>query len=188
MPEVQEVVGSRSQTLNGPGESAGEIAVMTKKELRTLLMDCAEKLNLYRGQHSGEYIGGVEYMELQRRIVKALDELPADEPSETPTRYYMKGALMIHRPPTDAEARALPDSAQVYMAQEIDALSALKPAAGLSDDVRMLAEHHSGDGWLDELGQAARRILGYRSKPEHTHNPGQGCMACEIEKLSENRS
>jgi len=54
---------------------------MTKQELRTLLMDCAEKLNLYRAQHSGKYVGGVEYTELQRRIVKALDEIRADEPS-----------------------------------------------------------------------------------------------------------
>lgn len=54
---------------------------MTKQELRTLLMDCAEKLNLYRAQHSGEYIGGVEYTALQRRIVKALDDIRADEPT-----------------------------------------------------------------------------------------------------------
>lgn len=48
---------------------------MTKAELRQLLMDCAEKLNLYRAQHSGEYIGGGEYTELQKRIVATLDLL-----------------------------------------------------------------------------------------------------------------
>ena len=49
-------------------------------ELRRLLMDCAEKLNFYRAQHSGEYVGGVEYTELQRRIVAALTALGQDQP------------------------------------------------------------------------------------------------------------
>ena len=49
---------------------------MTRAEIRELLMDCADKLLRYRREHSGEYVGGVEYMELQRRIVAALDRLP----------------------------------------------------------------------------------------------------------------
>jgi hypothetical protein len=48
---------------------------MTNGELRQLLMDCAEKLNLYRAQHSGLYVGGVEYTDLQKRIARTLDLL-----------------------------------------------------------------------------------------------------------------
>jgi hypothetical protein len=33
-----------------------------------LLQDCKHKLELYRAQHSGEYVGGVEFTELIRRI------------------------------------------------------------------------------------------------------------------------
>lgn len=52
---------------------------MTRIQLRQLLMDCADKLIRYREQHSGEYIGGVEYMELQKRIVAALEAFPERE-------------------------------------------------------------------------------------------------------------
>jgi len=55
---------------------------MTTAELRQLLMNCADKLQRYRHEHSGEYIGGVEYTELQRRIVAALDAFPP-EPQTT---------------------------------------------------------------------------------------------------------
>jgi hypothetical protein len=41
--------------------------------MRQALLDCKEKLQLYRAQHSGVYIGGVEYMELMRRINAALE-------------------------------------------------------------------------------------------------------------------
>lgn len=33
-----------------------------------LLKDCKEKLSLYRAEHSGAYVGGVEYTELIARI------------------------------------------------------------------------------------------------------------------------
>lgn len=51
---------------------------MTRNQIRQLLMDCADKLIRYRQEHSGAYVGGIEYMELQRRIVKALEELPPE--------------------------------------------------------------------------------------------------------------
>jgi hypothetical protein len=38
-----------------------------------LLNDCAEKLKLYRAAHSEEYLGGVEYTELQKQIAAMLD-------------------------------------------------------------------------------------------------------------------
>jgi len=41
-------------------------------ELRNVLGDAKVKLALYRMNHSGEYIGGVEYMELMNRIDAAL--------------------------------------------------------------------------------------------------------------------
>lgn len=41
-------------------------------ELHQLLTDCREKLQLYRDQHSGEYIGGVEFTALRGRIDAAL--------------------------------------------------------------------------------------------------------------------
>jgi hypothetical protein len=45
-------------------------------------MDCADKLLRYRERHSGEYIGGIEYMELQKRIVEALEAMPPDNSGE----------------------------------------------------------------------------------------------------------
>lgn len=47
-------------------------------ELYALLQECKHKLQLYRDQHSGEYIGGVEFTQLRRRIDKALEELKND--------------------------------------------------------------------------------------------------------------
>lgn len=47
-------------------------------ELYALLQECKHKLQLYRDQHSGEYIGGVEFTALRRRIDKALEELKND--------------------------------------------------------------------------------------------------------------
>jgi hypothetical protein len=41
--------------------------------LSQLLLDCADKLSRYRYEHSGAYVGGIEYTELQRRIARALD-------------------------------------------------------------------------------------------------------------------
>lgn len=41
--------------------------------MRQALLDCKEKLQLYRAQHSGAYIGGVEFIELMRRIDAALE-------------------------------------------------------------------------------------------------------------------
>jgi hypothetical protein len=50
-------------------------AVLNRQNMamRQALLDCKEKLQLYRAQHSGVYIGGVEYMELMRRINAALE-------------------------------------------------------------------------------------------------------------------
>lgn len=39
-----------------------------RRRLLDLLIDCSLKLRMYREQHSGNYVGGVEYTELQRRI------------------------------------------------------------------------------------------------------------------------
>ena len=43
-----------------------------KQHIRQTLIDCREKLTLYRQQHSGEYIGGVEYTQLLNSIDIAL--------------------------------------------------------------------------------------------------------------------
>lgn len=43
-----------------------------KKEMEDLLRLASEKLKLYRDQHSGEYIGGMEYQALQDKIKEAL--------------------------------------------------------------------------------------------------------------------
>lgn len=48
---------------------------MTNEELSQLLWDCAYKLQRYRVAHSGEYVGGVEYTELQRRIAAARESV-----------------------------------------------------------------------------------------------------------------
>lgn len=42
--------------------------------LRDALTSAKEKLALYRKAHGGEYLGGVEYSELMRRIDAALSE------------------------------------------------------------------------------------------------------------------
>lgn len=42
------------------------------QKLRAALFQAAEKLALYRGTHTGEHVGGVEYTELMRRINAAL--------------------------------------------------------------------------------------------------------------------
>lgn len=41
-------------------------------QLRTALGYAYEKLQLYRAQHSGEYIGGIEYTALMAMIDRAL--------------------------------------------------------------------------------------------------------------------
>lgn len=47
---------------------------MTREQkLAEVLTQAREKLKLYRAVHSGEYLGGVEYSELMRRIDEALD-------------------------------------------------------------------------------------------------------------------
>lgn len=59
----------------GPGSMesirAAGCVVCRQEKLKQLLRDCSEKLALYRSQHSGVYVGGVEYGELQRRIEEA---------------------------------------------------------------------------------------------------------------------
>ncbi len=42
------------------------------ERLRVTLKAAKEKLNLYRAQHSGEYIGGMEYTALIREIDECL--------------------------------------------------------------------------------------------------------------------
>jgi hypothetical protein len=44
-------------------------------KLYALLRECKYKLQLYRDQHSGQYIGGVEFVELRRRIDESMEEL-----------------------------------------------------------------------------------------------------------------
>lgn len=48
-----------------------------RTQLAQLLRDCAQKLRFYRAEQGnpGEYVGGVEYTELQRRIERALEKL-----------------------------------------------------------------------------------------------------------------
>lgn len=41
-------------------------------QLENVLLQAREKLELYRAQHDGNYVGGVEYTELMRRIKAAL--------------------------------------------------------------------------------------------------------------------
>jgi hypothetical protein len=48
---------------------------MTNQELAQLLSFCEQKLRLYREAHGGEYVGGMEYTALQRRIGDAIREL-----------------------------------------------------------------------------------------------------------------
>jgi hypothetical protein len=42
--------------------------------MRGTLIAASTKLCLYRAQHSGEYVGGVEFHELMRQISEVLDE------------------------------------------------------------------------------------------------------------------
>jgi hypothetical protein len=44
--------------------------------LKAVLLAAREKLTLYRAQHSGEYIGGVEYVMLMDMIDRALGSKP----------------------------------------------------------------------------------------------------------------
>ena len=41
-------------------------------DMESVLLNAKEKLRLYREAHGGEYVGGVEYMELMRRVDAAL--------------------------------------------------------------------------------------------------------------------
>lgn len=43
-------------------------------ELKHILKDARAKLVCYRAEHSGEYVGGMEYSSLLRRIDEALDK------------------------------------------------------------------------------------------------------------------
>lgn len=45
-------------------------------QMRTLLRASREKLALYRAQHSGEYVGGIEYTTLVREIDAILSSSP----------------------------------------------------------------------------------------------------------------
>ncbi len=44
------------------------------KALREALEAAKLKLSLYRGEHSGEYVGGMQYTDLMTMIDEALDE------------------------------------------------------------------------------------------------------------------
>lgn len=44
----------------------------TEVQLRRVLLLCREKLVLYRKEHTGEYVGGMEYTVLLREIDAAL--------------------------------------------------------------------------------------------------------------------
>lgn len=65
-------------TIRAPLISAWQAAIEYERErskkLVELLELASEKLALYRSQHSGEYIGGVEYQGLQNSIEKSLKE------------------------------------------------------------------------------------------------------------------
>lgn len=53
-----------------------ELAAILNRQnitMRQVLIDCKEKLQLYRKERSGVYVGGVEYTELMRRIDAALE-------------------------------------------------------------------------------------------------------------------
>lgn len=58
----------------GPGQSTGDVAIDRIAELEAVLSAAKKKLELYRAQHSGEYVGGVEYTELMARIDAALSK------------------------------------------------------------------------------------------------------------------
>jgi hypothetical protein len=47
------------------------------QDAAAVLEACAEKLALYRAAHSGEYVGGVEYTDLQARIAATVRTLRA---------------------------------------------------------------------------------------------------------------
>jgi hypothetical protein len=52
-----------------------DLSKRTRREFRLLsiLSDAKDKLELYRKAHGGEYVGGVEYGELMRRMEEALN-------------------------------------------------------------------------------------------------------------------
>jgi hypothetical protein len=47
-----------------------------RDRLRAALIDAQEKLVLYRAKHGGEYIGGMEYLILMKKITGALEQSP----------------------------------------------------------------------------------------------------------------
>ena len=47
-----------------------------REALRSALASAKEKLKLYRAAHSGEYIGGMEYVMLMQKIDAALTDKP----------------------------------------------------------------------------------------------------------------
>lgn len=75
--------------------------------LAFLLERASEKLALYRAQHSGEYIGGVEYQNLQDNIATALARYRA-----LPASAALAGADNIERVAQiiDPEASGLPEN------------------------------------------------------------------------------
>lgn len=52
------------------------IMIAENAQMRTLLRAAREKLALYRAQHSGEYVGGIEYTTLVREIDAVLSSSP----------------------------------------------------------------------------------------------------------------
>lgn len=67
-----------------PKEAAAVIDAASKRiteleagnaHLRRLLEAAGKKVALYRKQHSGEYVGGMEFNELMRQIHEALPQL-----------------------------------------------------------------------------------------------------------------
>jgi hypothetical protein len=75
---VRAWAAARTDAMSGATVIVGAIDELLKRraadvDLGQLLLDCTEKLSRYRYEHSGAYVGGVEYTELQRRIAMALD-------------------------------------------------------------------------------------------------------------------
>lgn len=51
------------------------VPVVRVEDVAVLLEQCREKLRLYRKQHTGEYVGGVEYTLLDKQLEQLLISL-----------------------------------------------------------------------------------------------------------------
>lgn len=123
-------------------------------EVVQIIDDAKTKLGLYRKQHSGEYIGGVEYTDLQQRLSAVKDWVAAlaekNKAGSEPHRYHVQ----VHTPLIPGEPYWT-----VVLAKDYDYLrSALQELVDWQNGPP-LSSRKWLDGWEDAM-KKAKKLLG----------------------------